>query len=478
MASQSPSPPPHHHPHHLSSLIVRPSDSGGGGAGGGGSDYEPGEVRPEPPPPPPPPYSRSERFHDNSGHRSDRFNDNSVNQAQLKCKPFAKVEVDRLNMWYGFKNRVALKGVPNTYAYRGSPSLDSQFLGCAIKLFDTRCRDRTGVGRGMRARSGSPSYHRKVENFYRSDFDFDNSGGSYDARGTRGGRGPGRFRDSSPPFDQGTRGGRVPGSFRDSSPPYSQGRGGGSRSFARGTDRFGFDPEPLRSEGMIRNNPNVPRREGDWICPDSLCANLNFARRDYCNKCHRPRPGFDSIGRRDYPGPPRFSGPPIDRSPVRGLNGYRSPPPRSWGRGGPREFDAGPPEPRHGGRFVDHHMPRERLHNREEEYRGRGKVDRERDFSQSEWEPRGRGRGNFLNDRRFDARSERRPISPSPPPPPPVPPRDRWARDIRQRSRSPVRGGPPLKDYRRDSYLDRGREGRFNMARGQGRGRMDNHRPY
>ncbi|KAF6138413.1 hypothetical protein GIB67_041759 [Kingdonia uniflora] len=273
----------------------------------------------------------------------------------------------------------------------------------------------------------------KVENFYRSDFDFDNSGGSYDARGTRG-RGPGRFRDSSPPFDQGTRVGEFLGVFEILHHLIVK-EEVVVVVFARGTDRFGFDPEPLRSEGMIRNNQMCRRKE------------IGFA---------QILSGITATNATDLV---------LDLTAL--VVGTIL-----LGRGGPREFDAGPPEPRHGGSLLiticqgKDSITAKR--NTEE-----GKVDRERDFSQSEWEPRGRGRGNFLNDRRFDARSERRPISPSPPPPPPVPPRDRWARDIRQRSRSPVRGGPPLKDYRRDSYLDRGREGRFNMARGQGRGRME-----
>lgn len=55
---------------------------------------------------------------------------------------------------------------------------------------------------------------------------------------------------------------------------------------------------------------------------------------------------------------------------------------------------------------------------------------------------RDRGRGNILNDRKG---YERRP--PSPPLPPPLPPhRGHRAHDVRERSRSPVRDLPPLKD--------------------------------
>lgn len=69
-----------------------------------------------------------------------------------------------------------------------------------------------------------------------------------------------------------------------------------------------------------------------------------------------------------------------------------------------------------------------------------------------EWGHRDRGRDNLFNGRKG---YDRRPLSP--PSAPSLPHRDRWARD---RSRSPMRGGPPPKDYRRDIYADRGRDDR------------------
>ncbi|XAR67015.1 hypothetical protein NMG60_11013425 [Bertholletia excelsa] len=228
----------------------------------------------------------------------------------------------------------------------------------------------------------------------------------------------------------------------------------------RGFDDPGFGPGPFR-EGVPRNNPNVRPREGDWYCSDPACKNLNFARREYCNNCNRYRYATGGSPRRGYPGPPppphapprRFPGPPPERSPGRILNGYRSPP-RGWTRDGPREFGGGPPHPRYEGRFSDFPMRRDRLEYPEEEYRS--KFDRP---MPPEWGQRDRPR-DILERKGY----ERRPLSP--PLPPPLPPtRGRYGRDLRERSRSPIRGGPPLKDFRRDIYMERGRDERRGMGR-------------
>ncbi|XP_050125299.1 transcription initiation factor TFIID subunit 15-like isoform X1 [Malus sylvestris] len=297
-------------------------------------------------------------------------------------------------------------------------------------------------GHRMRAGSASPVHRRDAENRYSSEYN--QSGG------------PPRGRDFGSARDSGR--------YRDRSPHFARGRGVG-RPFGRGLDGPGLVPGPFRGEGS-RNNPNVQQRIGDWICPDPLCGNLNFARREYCNNCNKSRHGPGGSPRRGYSGPPppnaphrRFPGPPIDPPPFgRSLNGgYRSPP-RGWARNGPRDFGPGLPPPRHEGRFPDHQLRRDRL-DYSDNYRGRSKFDRPLPM---DWGNRDRGRDSFFNERKpFD----RRLPSPSPPPPHLPPHRGRWAHDARERSRSPLRGGPPPKDYNRPLYTGRGR--------GRGRGRED-----
>ncbi|CAI0543345.1 unnamed protein product [Linum tenue] len=307
-------------------------------------------------------------------------------------------------------------------------------------------------GYRMNAGSGSPARRRDGDHRYASDFD--HSGGPPRGREFMVGRDAGRFRDSSPPFSRG----------RSS---------GGGRPLAREFDRPGLGPGPFRGEAINRNNPNVRPRDGDWVCSDPMCTNLNFARRDVCNNCKKPRYaqpwGSRSPPRRGYPGPPpphavggprRPHGPPLDLSPPgRAMNIYRSPPPPrgGWGRGSPRDFGpGGPPHLRHGGRFSD---PRERPDYPDDDYRGRSKFDH-RPMPPVEWGHRERGRDGFFNERRggFDRRM---PLSPPPPAaaPLPIPPQrgGRWGRDVRERSRSPMRGGPPpSRDFRRDMFMGRG----------------------
>ncbi|KAJ0030108.1 hypothetical protein Pint_13206 [Pistacia integerrima] len=466
---------PHHQPL-LSSLVVRPSVSDGGGDGGGGrgggSDYEPGEVRRDPPP----------------TYRSDRYSDEpalnvacknlGLEEGIMVCHQFlslrkhlrlpggkwkslaAPMQICGLS-WIAHTEELIQRVAADNNDQSDSPPLASLISVCIrcprlwtklssellARLVLNLVAQHSGFGVNksdtFRTRAGSVSPIRRRDADHRYGSNFDHSGGMPRSREFGSGKDHDRYRDPSP--------------------PYARGRGGG-RPFGRGFDGPALGPGPLRGEGMNRNNPNVRPREGDWVCPDPSCGNLNFARREYCNNCKRFRYAPGGSLRRGYPGPPppppppprRFPGLPMDISPARPMNGYRSPP-RGWGRDGhgPREFVAGgPPPSRHEGRFSDH-MRRDRLDFPDDGYRGRNKP-----MPPMDWGHRDRGRDNFFNERKGYRRA------PSPPPAPPVPPhRGRWGRDMRERSRSPIRGAPPPKDYRRDMYMERGRDDRRGIGR-------------
>ncbi|XP_038880195.1 uncharacterized protein LOC120071861 isoform X3 [Benincasa hispida] len=317
------------------------------------------------------------------------------------------------------------------------------------------------VGRGsdyeagyrIHAGSVSPTRRRDVHRYIS---DFDHSGNLTRGRDFGGGRDLGRYRDTSPHYSR---------------------RISGGRPFGRGVD--GPAPGPFRGE-RSKNNPNVRPRDGDWYCSDPLCDNLNFARREFCNNCNRPRNGASGSPRRGYVGPPslhspprRFAAHPIERSPGRTLNEYRSPP-RSWARDGPREIAAGGlAPPRYESRYSDH-LRRDRVDYLDDSFRGRSKFDRP--LPSADWALRDNGRDDFISERKG---FERRP--PSPPPLSLLPQRGRWARDVRERSRSPIRGpvrsplrvplrsplssGLPPKDFRRDVFVERERDDRRGLGR-------------
>ncbi|XP_075517645.1 uncharacterized protein LOC142551976 isoform X2 [Primulina tabacum] len=267
----------------------------------------------------------------------------------------------------------------------------------------------------------------------------------------------GAHRSYSPGFERSTGAPRRnPSRYRESSPPYGRVRDGG-RFAGRGYDRSGHRPGPFRVEGLSRNNPNVRPREGDWICSDPLCKNLNFARRDYCNNCNRSRYAQPVSPRRGYPGPPfpprqGFPGPP-NHSPGRIMNSSYKSPTRGWPRHDPRDFGAARPSPRNEARYLDPHPFRsERRDFPEDDYNDRYKYDRPSMLL--EWDRRDRGRDDFLNERSGDY--GRRVLSPSPEPP--LLPTRGWGTLVRERSRSPVRAPP--KEYQADIYLSRGRDNR------------------
>ncbi|XP_034918252.1 uncharacterized protein [Populus alba] len=193
------------------------------------------------------------------------------------------------------------------------------------------------------------------------------------------------------------------------------------------------------------------------------CGNLNFARRDFCNHCKRPRYRSGGSPRRGYPGPPplhapprHFPGPSLDLSPGRTMNGYRSPP-RDWARDRPRDYGSGGPPPRQGARFSDHEMRRDRSDYADDEYRGRNKFDRPMPM---DWGHNDHGRDSFFHERKG---FERQPPSP-PLPPPSLPQRGRWGREGRDRSRSPISTTKRVHNM----YMEQGwRDDRHRVGRGR-----------
>eukprot|EP01017_Pseudomicrothorax_dubius_P044862 TRINITY_DN7643_c0_g2_i2.p1 TRINITY_DN7643_c0_g2~~TRINITY_DN7643_c0_g2_i2.p1 ORF type:complete len:340 (-),score=14.17 TRINITY_DN7643_c0_g2_i2:153-1172(-) len=64
-------------------------------------------------------------------------------------------------------------------------------------------------------------------------------------------------------------------------------RGGERRE---GTSKKAPKAAPKETMQSIPSKVPPQKRGGDWICPRSSCRNLNFERRDLCNKCGEPCP--------------------------------------------------------------------------------------------------------------------------------------------------------------------------------------------
>ncbi|XP_073043289.1 uncharacterized protein [Primulina eburnea] len=275
-------------------------------------------------------------------------------------------------------------------------------------------------------------------------------------RGAHRSYSPGFERSSGAPRSRVFGSGRNSGRYRESSPPYGRVRDGG-RFSGRGHDRSGHRPGPFRAEGLPRNSPNVRPREGDWICSDPSCKNLNFARREFCNNCNRFRYTQPDSPRRGYPVPPfpprrGFPGLP-NHSPGLIMNGSYKSLARDWPRHDPRDFGAARPSPRNEARYPDPPPFRsERRDYSEDDYSDRYKYDRPPMVL--DWDRRDHGRDDFLNER--GGGYGRRVLSPSLEPP--LLPTRGWETLIRERSRSPVRA--PRKEFQADTYLGRGRDDR------------------
>lgn len=96
--------------------------------------------------------------------------------------------------------------------------------------------------------------------------------------------------------------------------PGFRGRGGfGDRGRGRGGGGGGGD----RNSGgnvlnvfkfLLTDSNSSVGRDGDWNCGDASCGNMNFAFRQECHRCNKPRTGgegqtkrFGNSNPRSYP---------------------------------------------------------------------------------------------------------------------------------------------------------------------------------
>ncbi|PKU68051.1 uncharacterized protein LOC110093189 [Dendrobium catenatum] len=387
--SLSPSPAPRIGAN-LSSMVVKPSASDGGG-----SDLDIGYATDEGQRGSPPPPRRI-----NSPQDPQPRDSPSSGRRRVGFSP-----MHRRRSPDGFRPRVSQPG-PH---HRGSP-LDFHRRGSPLAFHPRSQRFRNDPGYMQRPGSISPPRRlRGDDGYYEPDFGHPRGPRSGRGRGVRG-RGGGRFRDISPPAFGSGRGGR----------PYAREYHSSAHIIS----------SPSEGQFVHRNDPNLSPREGDWICRNPSCGNLNFARRTYCNNCDKYRYdepyGTSRSPRKGYVSPPphRSFSPklpvsPIDRGPRRDFNAYRSPPPppRGWDSDDPREFNTNLIPPRRGGKFLDP-VRRGRPDFHKDSFRERGRSD---------WPANGdydrRDRNAFIP----ESRANRLPLSPH----------DHWIRDTRDRSRSP-----------------------------------------
>ncbi|KAG0500415.1 hypothetical protein HPP92_000487 [Vanilla planifolia] len=367
----------------LSSMVVKPSASSGGG-----SDIENG-------------YAADARLRDSplpllrhgSPHDLHRRVSPSYDRRRIGSSP-----MHRRDSPDAFRRRVPQPGIRR----RGSP-IGFYCRGPSPVFHPRSQRFHDNPGYMQRAGSISPPRRPRMDDGYYESYRSHPSG----PRSGRGMRGRGnRFHHVSP-----TRLGRS------------------GRPHERGFNPLVQSIDPSEREFVHRNDPNLSPREGDWICQNPNCGNLNFARRTYCNNCNKYR--YDefyvpeqSPPRRGYVSPPhrgflpRVQAPSGDRLPRRDFSRYRSP----WNTDDPRDLGTSLPHPRRGGKLVDT-IRRGRVDFRETTttFRERGRSDW---LGNNEPEPRGRRDAFAMARRSLDRQS--------------LSPRYGWIHGGRDRSRSPM----------------------------------------